>query len=138
MITVYKEELEQNLGQCQNLSSKVNKGAQNIKSVSGGWKLKEYWSLEPGKKDTSAVCSVANQPVCRTETESPAQKAGWWLPKGRGLGEEWTGRLRLADVKFLCTEWINNKVLLYSTGNYIQYPMANQNVKEYVYNRVIS
>lgn len=76
MITVYKEELEQNLGQYQNLRSKVNKGARNIKSVSGGWKLKEYWSLDPGKKGTSAVCSVANQPVCGTETESPAQRAG--------------------------------------------------------------
>ena len=27
--------------------------------------------------------------------------------------------------------WINNKVLLYSTENYIQYPMANHNGKEY-------
>ena len=25
------------------------------------------------------------------------------------------------------TEWINNKVPLYSTGNYIQYPMINCN-----------
>ena len=77
--------------------------------------------------------SVANQPICETETESPAQRAGWWLPKGRGLGEEWTGRLPLADVKFLYTEWINNKVLLYSTGSYIQYLMTNQNGKEYMY-----
>ena len=28
-------------------------------------------------------------------------------------------------------EWINNKVLLYSTGNYIQYPVINHNGKEY-------
>ena len=27
--------------------------------------------------------------------------------------------------------WKNNKVLLCSTGNYIQYPMINQNGKEY-------
>ena len=77
--------------------------------------------------------SVANQPICETQTESPAQRADWWLPKGRGLGEEWTGRLRLADVKFLYTEWINNKVLLYSTGSSIQYLMTNQNGKEYMY-----
>ena len=28
-------------------------------------------------------------------------------------------------------EWINNKVLLYSTGNYIQYLVINHNGKEY-------
>ena len=27
--------------------------------------------------------------------------------------------------KQLCAEWINNKVLLYSTGNYIHYPVIN-------------
>ena len=27
--------------------------------------------------------------------------------------------------------WINNKVLLYSTGNYIQYPVTNHSGKEY-------
>jgi len=27
-------------------------------------------------------------------------------------------------------EWINNKVLMYSTGNYIEYPMINHNGKE--------
>ena len=31
-------------------------------------------------------------------------------------------------------EWINNKVLLYSTENYIQYPMINYNGKEYFKN----
>ena len=33
--------------------------------------------------------------------------------------------------KLVHTEWINNKVLLYSTGNYIQYPVINHNGKEY-------
>ena len=33
---------------------------------------------------------------------------------------------------FLCLEWINNKVLLYSIENYIQYPMINHNGKEYL------
>ena len=27
--------------------------------------------------------------------------------------------------------WINNKVLLYSTGNYIRYPVINHNRREY-------
>ena len=33
--------------------------------------------------------------------------------------------------KLLSIGWINNKVLLYSTGNYIQYPVINHNGKEY-------
>ena len=33
--------------------------------------------------------------------------------------------------KLLYIEWINNKVLLYSTENYIQYSMINHNGKEY-------
>ena len=32
--------------------------------------------------------------------------------------------------KLLYTGWINNKVLLYSTGNYIQYLVINHNGKE--------
>ena len=28
---------------------------------------------------------------------------------------------------------MNSKVLLYSTGNYIQYPVINSNGKEYLY-----
>ena len=27
--------------------------------------------------------------------------------------------------------WLNSKVLLYNAGNYIQYPVINQNGKEY-------
>ena len=33
--------------------------------------------------------------------------------------------------KLLHLEWINSKVLLYSTGNYIQSPGINNNRKEY-------
>ena len=41
-----------------------------------------------------------NELICETETESWAYKTDWWLPRGRGLGEGWSGRLRLADVSF--------------------------------------
>ena len=46
----------------------------------------------------------------------------------------------VSRCKLLHIEWINNKVLLYSTRNYIQYPGINHNGKEhkkeciYVYN----
>ena len=49
--------------------------------------------------------------------------------KSCGEGMEWefgTRRCRLLHM-----EGINNKVLLYSTGNYIQYTEINHNGKEY-------
>ena len=47
-------------------------------------------------------------------------------------GRRW-GRAGLGvwGYKLLYVEWINNKVLPYSTGNYIQYPVINHNGKEY-------
>ena len=47
--------------------------------------------------------------------------------EGGGGGMDWefgTGRCKL-----LYTEWIKDKVLLYSTGNYIQYLIINYNEK---------
>ena len=42
--------------------------------------------------------------------------------------------------KLLYIEWINNRVLLYSTGNNIQYPVINKIMKRmkriYMYNRI--
>ena len=38
----------------------------------------------------------------------------------------------VSRCKLLHLEWINNKVLLYSTGNYIQSPGINHNGKEYL------
>ena len=37
----------------------------------------------------------------------------------------------ISRCKLLYIECINNKVLLYSTGIYIQYPVINHNGKEY-------
>ena len=36
-----------------------------------------------------------------------------------------------SKCKLLYTEWISNKVLVYSTGDSIQYPVINLNGKEY-------
>ena len=53
-----------------------------------------------------------------------------WLPKGTGVGKDWIG-VWDSRGKLAYKEWINNKVLLYSTGNYVQYPVINQNGQEY-------
>ena len=48
---------------------------------------------------------------------------------GRGGGKEgW--EVGVSICKLLYIEWINNKVLLYSTGNHIKYPMINHNGRE--------
>ena len=39
-----------------------------------------------------------------------------------------------AHTHILHMEWINNSVLLYSTGTYVQYPVINHNGKEYIKN----
>ena len=46
-----------------------------------------------------------------------------------GGGVDW--EFGISRCKLLYIEWINNRVLLYSTGNYIQYPVINHNGKEY-------
>ena len=49
----------------------------------------------------------------------------------QGGGMDW--EFGVSKCKLLCIEWLNNKVLLYSTEIYIQYPVINQNEKEYMY-----
>ena len=43
----------------------------------------------------------------------------------------WTKSLGLIECKPLHLEWIENKVLVYSIGNYTQYPVINHNGKEH-------
>ena len=47
---------------------------------------------------------------------------------GSGEGMDW--EFGISRGKLLYIEWIN-KILLYSTGHYIQYPVINHNGKEY-------
>ena len=49
-----------------------------------------------------------------------------------GCGGEWIDcEFGISICKLLHIECINNKVLLYNTGNYIQYPVVNHDGKEY-------
>ena len=54
-----------------------------------------------------------------------------WLPRGKGVQGGIQEEVGVSRYKLLYIEWINNKILLYSTGNYIQYPMINHSGKEY-------
>ena len=49
----------------------------------------------------------------------------------QGVGEGKDREFGISRCKLVYIGWINNKVLLYSTGNYIQYPVINHKGKEY-------
>ena len=53
------------------------------------------------------------------------------VAKGKRAGEQIEWEIGVSRCKLLYLEWINNKVLLYSTENYIQYPMIDHNGREY-------
>ena len=84
--------------------------------------------------DITYMCNLkydTNESIYKTEIDSQTQKTV--IAKGaQGQGGiKWAfGVIR---CKLLYIEWINNKVLLYSTGKYIQYPVINHN-KENVKN----
>ena len=66
-----------------------------------------------------------------SKRETDAQRTGLWLPRGKGGagGIDWG--CAGSRCKLLYTGWINNEVLRYSKGNYIQYPVITHNRKEY-------
>ena len=78
-----------------------------------------------------------NEPIYKTETDSDTE-IRFVVAKGEGGGRGMDSESGVSRCKLLHLEWINNKVLLYSTGNYIQSPGINHNGKEclYVHNRV--
>ena len=51
--------------------------------------------------------------------------------QGGGGGGGMDSEFGISRCKLVHIGWINNKVLLYSTEDYIQYPMINHNGKEY-------
>ena len=53
------------------------------------------------------------------------------VARGAGVGEGKEREAVVSRCKLLNRECINNKVLLYSTENYIQYPVINHNGKEF-------
>ena len=67
-----------------------------------------------------------NELFYETETDSQTWRTDLWLPR-RGMGWEF----KVGRCKLLYIGWVNNKFLLYSTGNYIQYPVIPHNGKEY-------
>ena len=68
-----------------------------------------------------------NEPIYKTETDSETKRKDLGLPRERGGGgKDW--EFRISSYKLKC---IQKKVLLYSTGNYIHYPVISHNGKDY-------
>ena len=63
------------------------------------------------------------------QNQGHREQTGGCQGGGAGRGLDW--EFGISRGKLLYIEWINSKVLLYSTGNYIQYPVINHNGKEY-------
>ena len=70
-----------------------------------------------------------NLPMKQKQTHRHREQTCGCQGVGGGGGMEW--EFGISRCKLLYIGWINNKVLLYSTGNYIQYPVINHNGKEY-------
>ena len=79
------------------------------------WNLK-YDTYEQIYK-TNRLTDIENSPVVAKGEEG-------------GGGMDW--EFGISRCKLVYLEWINN-VLLYRTGNYIQYPVINHNGKEYTH-----
>ena len=53
------------------------------------------------------------------------------VAKGKGNGREMDWEFGFSRWKLVYIEWINDKVLLYSTANCTQYPVINPNGEDY-------
>ena len=73
--------------------------------------------------------NLYTKPTDRHREQTCGWGVGWGGVGWGGRGMDW--EFGISRCKLLYIEWINNKVLLCSTGNYIQYPVINHNGKEY-------
>ena len=53
------------------------------------------------------------------------------IAKGEGRHERVVWEFGVSRCKLCHMGWVNNQVLLHSSGKYIQYPVINQNRKEH-------
>ena len=82
------------------------------------------WNLKYNTDDSVSV-------IYETEIDSQTQKISLQLPKGKvqGGGIHQASGINIYTPLYI--KQINSKVLLYSTGYYIQYPVINRNGKGY-------
>ena len=64
-----------------------------------------------------------NALIYETDTDSQPQRTDLGLPSGREGGGRKDWEFGISRRKLLHREWINNNILLWSTGNYIRHPV---------------
>ena len=65
-----------------------------------------------------------NELIQKTETDSQTWRTDFWLPSGRDGQGVWDQQMQTIIYRM-----DKQQVLLYSTGDYIQYPVINHNGK---------
>ena len=90
------------------------------------------WSKSERERQIYDITYMWNLFTKQKQTHSHREK-DLWLPKRSGCGGVLDWEFGISRCKLLYIEWINNKVLLYNTGNYIQYSVINENEKEPIY-----
>ena len=79
-----------------------------------------------------------SEPIYKTETDSQTQRTDLWLPKGRRMWRGMYWGLGVGRCKLMHLSWINNKTLMDSTENYIQYPVLREkNIEKNIKNNYI-
>ena len=78
----------------------------------------------------------SNEPTYKTETDSPDIENVLVVTKGKEGERGMDGEFGVSRCKLLHLERIDNKVLLYSTGNYIQFPWIVHGGQEYIYTHI--
>ena len=63
-----------------------------------------------------------NELMNKAETNSQTQKPNLWFPRGKKVGGV-NQELEITGYKSLYIKQTNNKDMIYSTENYIQYPI---------------
>ena len=69
--------------------------------------------------------------ISTKQKQTHKQRTDLWLPRGKRDKGGINWEFGVSRCKLLYREWVNNKVLVYSAGNYIQYPLINCNGKEF-------
>ena len=79
------------------------------------------------------ISNTTQTNISMNQKQIHRQRTDLWFPMGKGgRGGGWKDwEFGISRGKLLFIEWINSKILLYSTGNCIQYPVTNANGKEY-------
>ena len=127
--------LHAEVSQVSSHSRSSDKGSSSISlssSSSGLWLA--VVTKDMGQSSSSAITGssltwiecLKNMERHQSFTEWPRNQTPLTLSWG---GKDW--ELGISRCKLVYIWWINSKVLLYSTGNYNQYPVINHNGKEY-------